>query len=105
MVLKIINVTIKKIYESKLLRLTLIVIILGLSLSYLLEQENKLPVNDFIGYWSASRLLITKGNPYSPTQLTAMQIEGGLTFQQPHLLYNPPWTLPIIVIFGMFTRS
>jgi hypothetical protein len=105
MVLKIKDVVIKKIYKSKFFRLLFIVIILGLSLSYLLKQENILPVNDFIGYWSASRLLITQGNPYSPTQLTALQIEGGLTFQQPHLLYNPPWTLPIIVIFGIFTRS
>jgi hypothetical protein len=64
-----------------------------------------LPVNDFIEYWSTSRITISGGNPYSTNDLFMAQKEGGLEIDKPTIMYNPPWLIPILIPFGYFNRS
>src|SRR5215470_8091828 len=54
-----------------------------------------LPLNDFIEYWSAARVFITGGNPYSEAEM--LRIERGLGWTSPVALpmLNPPWVLPV----------
>ncbi len=56
--------------------------------------------NDFIGYWSASRLLITGGNPYDENSLRNLEqtIRPDLKVVE---VWNPPWLLLIFAPFGI----
>lgn len=56
---------------------------------------------DFVEYWSAGRLLAQGGNPYSPAELFTLQRTIGWTGTQPIVMWNPPWTLPIVLPFGL----
>jgi hypothetical protein len=58
-------------------------------------------VRDFVEYWGASRLLLTGGNPYSPAELLAVENAVGWSSAQPLIMWNPPWTFPFILPFGL----
>jgi hypothetical protein len=58
-------------------------------------------VDDFVEYWSASRLLILGRNPYSPEELFALQRGAGSTADVPLMMWNPPWTLTFTLAFGV----
>lgn len=55
---------------------------------------------DFIEYWASSRLLLAGKNPYSLTDLHALQQSVGWTQLTPHIMWNPPWTLAFLLPFG-----
>ena len=59
------------------------------------------PLYDFIRYWTAGRLIATGGDPYSPDQVLALQKQVGWTDDDPLLMWNPPWTLVLVVPFGL----
>jgi hypothetical protein len=59
--------------------------------------------NDFVEYWSASRLLLQGGNPYDPQQMMTVQRQLGLARNEPLLMLNPPWSLPLILPLGATT--
>ena len=100
-----INLALVDSLKSRRIRYPILLIFLALGLFILAREAHRLKANDFIGYWSASRILMAGGNPYSPADLMILQREGGLTIQQPHIVYNPPWVLPILIVFGMFNRQ
>jgi Glycosyltransferase family 87 len=58
-------------------------------------------VRDFVEYWAASRLLLTGHNPYGPQELFELQRSVGWSDSIPLLMWNPPWTLSIILPFGL----
>ena len=62
------------------------------------------PVDDFIEYWSASRILLAGGNPYSPEELSLAQrpFTGSET---PLIMWNPPWALILLLPFGLLEYS
>jgi glycosyl transferase family 87 len=62
------------------------------------------PVDDFIEYWSASRLLLAGKNPYSTEELTLLQrpLTGSET---PLIMWNPPWALSLLLPFGLLEYS
>ena len=62
------------------------------------------PVDDFIEYWSASRLLLAGKNPYSTDELTLLQrpFTGSET---PLIMWNPPWALGLLLPFGLLEYS
>src|SRR5215510_4874662 len=62
------------------------------------------PVDDFIEYWSASRLLLAGNNPYSTAELSVLQrpFTGSET---PLIMWNPPWTLSLLLTFGLLDYS
>lgn len=57
-------------------------------------------INDFIEYWSATRLLLAGGNPYSPAELLRAQQAAGWQQTEPLFMWNPPWTFSFILPIG-----
>lgn len=57
--------------------------------------------NDFIEYWAAARLLMNHGNAYSPNDLLKLQSTVGWSAVEPLVMWNPPWTLPLVLPFGL----
>ncbi|MFN8008923.1 MAG: glycosyltransferase family 87 protein [Terriglobia bacterium] len=60
-------------------------------------------MNDFIEYWTAVRLLMAGQNPYSAEWVLALQRSVGWTEQRPLMMWNPPWTLSVILPFGLLS--
>jgi hypothetical protein len=60
-----------------------------------------LPVYDFMTYWAAGRLFLTHGNPYSASAIYAIERALGWNYQEPLVLLNPPWALPIVSWFAL----
>jgi len=60
-------------------------------------------VDDFVGYWSAARLQLNGLNPYSESDLLAIQRSGGWKEASPLISFNPPWTLAFVLPFGLFS--
>jgi hypothetical protein len=66
-----------------------------------LPVTERASARDFVEYWSAARLFIEGGNPYSPDELIVLQRTAGWGGAQPLIMWNPPWTLPFILPFGL----
>ena len=64
-------------------------------------RQGVLPPNDFTVYWAASRLAINGGNPYDAAQLLRVEQAVGWPEPEPGMMWNPPWTLAIIMPFGL----
>jgi hypothetical protein len=62
-------------------------------------------VRDFVEYWSASRLLFDGRNPYSPNELLKLQRSVGWPGSTALIMWNPPWTFPLTLPFGMLSYS
>jgi hypothetical protein len=56
---------------------------------------------EFVEYWGAARLAIHDGNPYDPVSMLAVQRAVGWPYDDPDLLWNPPWTLAILIPLGL----
>lgn len=92
--------------KSRLLKLG----VLGVAVVIFLWQGPALmkntppPVDDFIEYWAASRLLLLGKNPYSTEQLLSIQrpLSGA---ESPLIMWNPPWTLSLLLPFGFFNYA
>lgn len=67
------------------------------------ESENPTDsstTTDFVDFWAAARLLLNGGNPFSPVEVLELQQSVGMREAKPLLMWNPPWTLSIILPFG-----
>ena len=98
-----ITLTLLNSLKSRRIRYPILLIFLGLGLFILAREAHRLKANDFIEYWSASRILMAGGNPYSPAELLSMEQQGVPSLEQPKILYNPPWMIPIVLIFGLIS--
>ncbi|MFO0851060.1 MAG: glycosyltransferase family 87 protein [Gemmataceae bacterium] len=60
------------------------------------------PPRDFVEYWSAARVHLRGGDPYSGEQLLPLQREmyGRPDMDEVVSLWTPPWTLPLYWPFG-----
>ncbi len=94
-----------KFINSKKILTSLLVVGLLLCIVFLVRNFQKLLVNDFIEYWSAAKAFIYGGNPYNSDELLFFQKQGGSNNSQPLMMYNPPWTLAFILIFGLLNRA
>ena len=56
---------------------------------------------DFVEYWSAARLFLQNGNPYSPAEMLFVQRTAGWSGAQPLIMWNPPWSLLFVAPFGL----
>ena len=58
-------------------------------------------LTDFIQYWSAAKVLLTGGDPYSAAALldvqSALRPEADVAIR----MWNPPWTLPLVAPLGL----
>ena len=62
-----------------------------------------LPVVDLVEYWSAARLLVHGGNPYSPAQMLDSEQAAGWNHSRPLLMWNPPWALAFLLPLGFLS--
>jgi len=79
--------------------LILTLTVLGLLIVRLAKIE-ALPIDDFVQYWAAGRLMITGGNPYDPDQVFPLQKSVGWTGNESLTTFLPPWTLILFIPFG-----
>ncbi|MEW5979811.1 MAG: glycosyltransferase family 87 protein [Acidobacteriota bacterium] len=92
--------------ERRVLLIALKLILTAGFLTLVLQISGKIleatswPVDDFVEYWSAARLLLNGGNPYSPEQLMEVQSQAGWLGPQPVMMWNPPFTLSLVLPFG-----
>jgi hypothetical protein len=77
--------------------LILLVLIFHINSLRLLRDAGAVPLGDFIEYWSAARVFLQGGNPYSATDLLSVQHSIGLKESVPLRMWNPPWLLPLLL--------
>src|SRR5262245_1983579 len=61
----------------------------------------ELPLFDFVEYWAAGRLNAHGENPYDPERVHELERQAGRT-EEGVLMWNPPWTLTLVMPFGLF---
>jgi hypothetical protein len=61
----------------------------------------KWPLDDFAEYWAAGRLNLAGGNPYDPAAMLHEQRGIGWSLPSAVMMYNPPWTLPLVTLFAV----
>lgn len=96
--------------SSKIVSLRKILALIGLVLfffllswgPYQLITPNFPYADDFVEYWAAARLNLSQGNPYSPEQLLPLQKQAGWRAEESIMMWNPPWTLALVMPFGAF---
>jgi hypothetical protein len=88
--------------RSWLLVLALVValVILLIQLGGSARGLTTLPLHDFVEYWAAGRLNVHGENPYDPERVHQLERETGRT-SEGILMWNPPWTLPLVMPFGL----
>ena len=95
----------KLIYQLALWVVLIASLVLLVYLSPTLVDPRFLAADDFGHFWSAGRLIILGQNPYDQTLIVEMLYQIGrlpITSHIVSVMLNPPWTLPIVMIFGMF---
>lgn len=69
------------------------------------EQLNVFSLHDFVEYWASGRLNLKGENPYSPEQMLKMEQTVGWNENEVLMMWDPPWTLPFVMSFGIFPYS
>src|SRR5262245_46440074 len=70
-------------------------------LSSLLNNPAILPPDDFVEYWAAGRLNANGLDPYNPELLLPLQRLAGRDTDEAIMMWNPPWTLALVMPFGV----
>jgi hypothetical protein len=93
------------------LGLPLLAVLLIYSASRLVSDPTVLGLADYIAYWSAGYVSIHGGHPYSIDELAQVQYDTGWRRDDtqvtdkglpwPNVMYYPPWTLTIVIPFGL----
>jgi hypothetical protein len=58
------------------------------------------PLKDFVEYWTAAHLFLSRQNPYSIAAMMALQKPLGWAEPLPLMFLDPPWVLPFILPFA-----
>ena len=80
--------------------LLLILLIILFRLAPQLISSDILQTDDFVEYWAAGKLNLTGGNPYGPSELLPLQLQIGRQYGVPVMMWNPPWTLALVMPFA-----
>src|SRR5437773_620254 len=64
------------------------------------EGLPRLPLYDFAEYWAAGHLEARGENPYDPERIHELEQQLGRETEAV-LMWNPPWTLPLVLPFGV----
>lgn len=78
-----------------MLALLLAVLVVLLLQADTLLSPDFLQGDDYVEYWAAGRLNMTRANPYAPDQLLPLQLGIGRHEGVPLMMWNPPYTLAI----------
>jgi hypothetical protein len=83
--------------------LMLVAIIVGIII--IGQRISVFPLQDFIAYWTAGRLNLTGHNPYDVNQMMNLQQTLGWSDERVLMMWYPPWTLPFVMLLGLFPYS
>jgi hypothetical protein len=83
--------------------MVLAAIVLAGQVHRLLQDSSLWPPDDFIEYWAAARLTLQNENPYDPEKLLPLQVAAGRDTEQAVMMWNPPWTLAVVLPLGLFS--
>jgi Glycosyltransferase family 87 len=64
-------------------------------------QQMHRNVNDLVEYWAAAHLFLHGGDPYAGEAVLSWERQAGFTRPAPLIMRNPPWIMPVILIFGL----
>jgi len=67
----------------------------------LLNDPTVWPPDDFIEYWAAAKLTLDGKNPYDANLLLPIQQAGGRDTDEAIMMWNPPWTLTVVLPLGL----
>ncbi len=84
--------------------LAVIAVLLAWSAMRMTSDPSALPIRDFVEYYSAGRVFLDGGNPYSGPELVEVQRQV-LVLNKPDLedatmMWNPPWVLTLVAPFA-----
>lgn len=68
----------------------------------LLADPTVWPPDDFIEYWAAAKLTLAGENPYDAAKLLPLQVANGRDTEEAVMMWNPPWTLAVVLPLGLF---
>jgi len=57
---------------------------------------------DTMEYWSAASVNLSGGNPYDPATMSDVQVAAGWENPRTAMMWNPPWTLPLVYPLAVF---
>jgi hypothetical protein len=85
---------------KKALRIVFIALLTLIPIALITFMGSHTNSNDFIEYWSAGKLFVHGDNPYSASMILAIEKSRGFTPNDPLIMLNPPWALPMVVPLG-----
>lgn len=92
------NITRRK---ALLILASAVIVVVGvLQFAKLAEDRTLLRPYDFVEYWTTGRLLLDGANPYDPDRLVPMQKAMHDGVAKAVMMWNPPWTLALVVPFA-----
>lgn len=81
--------------------ITLAALVLYGQIRHLLTDPAVWPPDDFVEYWAAARLTLDGENPYDPAHLLPLQRTAGRDTDKAVMMWNPPWSLPVVLPLGL----
>jgi hypothetical protein len=72
---------------------------------FISQRVNVFPLHDYLEYWSAGKINLEGGNPYSPEEMISLQRQIGRVQPDALMMWNPPWILALAMPFGMLNYS
>lgn len=89
--------------DAKAFKWAAVALLLTVAAWQLRATARNLPVVDLVEYWSAARLLVHGGNPYSPAEMLVVEKAAGWSQAEPLLMWNPPWALAFVASLGFLS--
>jgi hypothetical protein len=81
--------------------LALVLALIIWQVAHLMTNPAVMPPDDFVEYWAAGRLNAAGENPYDPAKLLPLERAAGRDTDEAVMMWNPPWTLPFVMPFGL----
>lgn len=72
-----------------------------IALWFLSARLKVFPMHDFVEYWASGRLNFSGGDPYNADQMFKLEQSVGWNEKDVLMMWNPPWTLPFAMVFGL----
>ncbi len=89
----------------KFVRLILVLGIILAALWFISTRVSVFPMHDFVEYWASGRLNFSGGDPYNADQMYQLEQSVGWKENEVLMMWNPPWTLPFAMLFGLLNYS
>jgi len=80
--------------------LLVVLALLAGQIQRLMNDPTIWPPDDFVEYWAAGRLALHGEDPYSPPKLLELERQAGRDTDEAIMMWNPPWTLPVVMPLG-----